>query len=412
MGKCYSDAVEQALEYIYYNERLGKGKEGFELLQKASEAGDGDASCVLARCLCGYQYVWSGHHFPEDERMATRLLHQGVEQGSALAALVCLRTGDMTPTMERKMPFSSLQEAFDIVEEKARLGDAFTQYVVGNSYFWWDFVRIQGKGRDSFANQEAYRAYLKENIIKCEDWFWKAFRGGMYLAGNNLMHLYENGDEDPIPPQPERAKDINRLGAEYGYPLRQYVYATELEKEERKEEAFHWFDLAAQGGEESACYMAGRGYDDGKLVSQDYAKAAAYYEKGLNSCNSIGCHNRLARLYFEGKGVPQDYARAYQLAMYAYEKGNNWSVDYLGKCCFHGWGTQQDYEKARMFLEKVDWNDWETKYMLGYIYGRGLGVPADIKKAVELLQKAGDHREAKEELLHYRKTLFGKWVRR
>ena len=50
--------------------------------------------------------------------------------------------------------------------------------------------------------------------------------------------------------------------------------------------------------------------------------------------------------------------------------------------------------------------------MLGFIYGRGLGVPADIPKAVAYLKKAGSNKEAKEELLHYKKTLFGKWVRR
>ena len=37
--------------------------------------------------------------------------------------------------------------------------------------------------------------------------------------------------------------------------------------------------------------------------------------------------------------------------------------------------------------------------MLGYIYGRGLGVPADIEKAVFYRQKAWDHLEAKEGLL-------------
>ncbi len=37
--------------------------------------------------------------------------------------------------------------------------------------------------------------------------------------------------------------------------------------------------------------------------------------------------------------------------------------------------------------------------MLGYIYGRGLGVPEDIEKAVFCLQKAWDHPEEKEELL-------------
>ena len=35
-----------------------------------------------------------------------------------------------------------------------------------------------------------------------------------------------------------------------------------------------------------------------------------------------------------------------------------------------------------------------------------------LPKGVEYLQKAGDHAEAGEELRHYKKTLFGKWVRR
>ena len=43
MGRFFSDAVEKALRDIYYQERLGRGKEGFQLLEQASAAGDGDA---------------------------------------------------------------------------------------------------------------------------------------------------------------------------------------------------------------------------------------------------------------------------------------------------------------------------------------------------------------------------------
>ena len=65
-----------------------------------------------------------------------------------------------------------------------------------------------------------------------------------------------------------------------------------------------------------------------------------------------------------------------------------------------------------MYLEQVDWDNSDVYYMLGFLYGRGLGVAADIPKGVAYLQKAGNHAKAKEELLHYKKTLFGKWVRR
>ena len=44
MGKELSTEVKQALEDIYYKSRTGRGKEAFAMLEKASAAGDGDAS--------------------------------------------------------------------------------------------------------------------------------------------------------------------------------------------------------------------------------------------------------------------------------------------------------------------------------------------------------------------------------
>lgn len=54
MSRQLSSEVKQALQDIYYNERTGRGRAAFALLERASAEGDGDASCVLARCLCGY----------------------------------------------------------------------------------------------------------------------------------------------------------------------------------------------------------------------------------------------------------------------------------------------------------------------------------------------------------------------
>ncbi len=416
MGKCFSDAVEQALRYIYYDLRSGKGAEGLALLEQASMAGDGDASCILARCYCGIQYVWSGHDFPEDDEKATMLIRRSVEQGSAIGVMVAMRTGELKPALKRKMPFGSLQEAFDNVLAKAEMGDAFCQYTVANTYFWWDFIRIQGKRRELFQNETAYREYLRENIAKCEDWFWKAFRGGMYLAANNLNRYYSEGDEDLIAPRPELARGLYRTGAEMGYPVHQWIYAEELEKEEKYEEALHWYKLAAEGGQKECWYCVGRAYEEGRGTVKDLSYAAQCYQKGLeqkkDSGKKIGCANRLGAMYYEGTGVEKEYHQAFRLLQYGYTHGTKYGVCYLGKCYFRGWGTGQDYGKAREFLEQVNWTNQEAFYMLGVIYGRGLGVPADIKKGVEYLLKAGDNQEAKSELRNYKKTLFGKWVRR
>ena len=257
MGRCFSDEVEQALQYIYYDMRAGKGAEGLQILERASAAGDGDASCFLARCLCGPGYVWDGHHFPEDDRRATKLYHESVKQGSALGVLICLRSGELTPSVEANMPFADLKEAFDRVLECAKAGDAFCQYTVANSYFWWDFLRIQKKGENSFANRMEYKAYLRENISQCEEWFWKALRGGIYFAANNLDRYYRQGDEDIILPQPEKARDLYKIGAETGNPYLQYFYAEQLDKAGDKAGAFYWYQQALEGGEPLAWYDVG-----------------------------------------------------------------------------------------------------------------------------------------------------------
>ncbi len=411
MGKTLSSDVRLALRDIYYHERTGRGKEAFALLEKASAAGDGDATCILARCLCGYQYVWAGHGFPEDDGRATALLHKSVKQGSALGVLVALRSGELTAEAEAQMPFANLQEAFDEVLGMAQDGEAFCQYVVGNAYFWWDFIRIQGKDAGAFPSPGAYRAYLKENIQKCEDWFWKALRGGIYFAANNLNRYYTKGDEDIIAPRPEKAKGIWKIGAEYGHPLHQSIYAEELEEEGRKEEALRWFKAAAEGGQPGAWYDVGRCYFDGIGTLKDEAYAVRCFEKGIPSGHT-GSYNLLGKAYFYGRGVEVDYKKAFELLSFAYGKGSTWGVYYLGKCCFEGMGTIQDYGKARAYLEQMKWDNDDAFYMLGYIYGRGLAVPMDIPKAVSYLHKAGEYEQAKEELRHYKKTLFGNWVRR
>lgn len=88
------------------------------------------------------------------------------------------------------------------------------------------------------------------------------------------------------------------------------------------------------------------------------------------------------------------------------------AVDFLAHCYLEGWGTPPDYEKAYAYA-------WEYKeeplcqYILGRIYCEGLGMPEDIAKGADFFKRAADDvPEAAEELRKYKKTLFGKWVRR
>ena len=127
MGRFFSDRVETALKYIYYDMGAGRGQEGFQLLQEAVWDGDADACCLLARCLYGPEYTWAGHDFPVDEQTGDELMRRSVLGGSAIGTLLSLRSGVMDRQLAQAMPFGSLQEAFDLVEDKAEHGEPFCQ---------------------------------------------------------------------------------------------------------------------------------------------------------------------------------------------------------------------------------------------------------------------------------------------
>ena len=67
---------------------------------------------------------------------------------------------------------------------------------------------------------------------------------------------------------------------------------------------------------------------------------------------------------------------------------------------------------SRLVFKNTNAAGFRRRLCLFKLYCNGLGVPVGIAKGAEYLQKVGDDPGAKQELRHYKKTLFGKWVRR
>lgn len=416
MGKYFSSAVDSALEAIYYSYDKERAAAALQPLADAANAGDGDAAYILSRCTSGPQYSWKYHPFQDDDEATERLIRKSIMDGSAMGVLGAMRCGMLTPEMEEAMRthFPTLKDAWNEVYEKAEAGCLFAMNMIGNTYFWLDVVRIEGKGPESFSSKEAFGQYLRDSELKCIPWFQKAFEGGMGFAGQNLYNLYNDGDDGTFPPQKEKALAVAQLGAEKGYPNWQEQYAVLIEKEEgRAQEALDLYFAAAKQGQLSCWYHIGRAFQDGKIVPKDCPQALKCYELGLADLNPIGCANRAGELLFLGKdGVRQDYARAVQLLEQAHAGKNTWGNDMLGICYLFGYGCQKDPRRALMLFQEVDYNTNLLNYGLGTIYTEGLGVPQDIKKGVEYLQKCKDYVPAQEAMLRFKKTLFGKWVRR
>jgi len=414
MGKYFSDVVDGALEDVYYCYDKERAARVIEPLTAASDAGDGDASYILSRCLSGPQYSWKYHPFESDDGKVDEYIRKSILQGSAMGVLGSLRCGMFTPEMEEKMPFGSLKEAWNVVYGKAQAGCLFCQNMIGNTYFWLDVVKIEGKQAETFPNRDDYIAFLRESMLASIPWFEKAFKGGMGFAGKNLYNIYQVGEDGLVNPQPEKAWEIVKLGAELGYPDWEKMYGEALLKQPGKEaEGLRYCESAAGKGELSAWYQVGFAYQTGKIVQKDYPYALSCYEKGMVDPDATGCYNKAGELYFLGEGgVAQDYARAVRLLVHAHQNGSTWGNDLLGTCMLFGYGCQPDPVLARKLFEEADYSSDLKNYGLGMIYAEGMGVAENIKKGVEYLQKAKEYEPAQEAMRHYKKALFGKWVRK
>lgn len=414
MGKYFSDVVERAIADIYYcydNNRAGRV---LAPLKEASDAGDGDASYILSRCLSGPQYSWKYHPYQDDDDKVEEYIQKSIRQGSAIGVLGSMRCGMFTPEMKAVMHFGSLKEAWDVVYEKASEGDAFCQNMIGNTYFWLDIVEIEAKGLENSPNKDEFIKYLRESTLACIPWFEKAFRGGMGFAGRNLYNLYESGEKGLVNPQPEKAAEVVRLGAEMGYPDWEEKFGEALLKQPGREaEGVEYCERAAAKGQLSAWYHVGFAYQEGKGVQKDIPHAMSCYEKGMADQESVRCYNRAGELYFQGKdGVPQDYVRAVQLFEHANARNSTWGNDMLATCYLFGYGCPRDAARAKQLFDAAKYSTDLKNYGLGLIYAEGMGAAQDIKRGVEYLQKAPNYAPAREALQNYKKTIFGKWVRK
>ena len=207
-------------------------------------------------------------------------MRRSVLGGSAIGTLLSLRSGVMDRQLAQAMPFGSLQEAFDLVEDKAEHGEPFCQMLIGNVYFWGDFVTVQGRSREDFDSEDAIQSFLRENYAKCEDWLWRAYRNGVSLACLNLSNFYQNGKQGLISPRPEQEREVDRYGAEKGYPDCLCFYADDIYGENRAE-AFELYRRSAKLGEPRAFFWAGLSYELGEGVEKDVRQAAEYYQRTL-----------------------------------------------------------------------------------------------------------------------------------
>lgn len=392
----YSKPVKTAVELIWSSFDRDEIRRGYAMLMQAAQQGDADALAFIARCFMGEEYVWPQAGFKVDDANASKLMQKSAMMGSATGVLCAARSSNLTPSVERHMPFASFKEAFEEILGQAERGDAFCCYMVANVYFWGDYLRIEPDYAKQFKDENGYNAWAYP-IAK--EWYERSFDSGLCAGWGNYCNIRESGlcdiAQDVFEKYYLKLADISPVICNnYGYYLR-------TEKGDSYGGLLRYVE-AARRGDPQAAYNAGHIYEAGEEVDENIDLAYQLYEMAAK-CGHPAGQFEVGYYLFEGFGdVEQDYAKAVEWFEKAYQNPKcskttrTQTAAYLGLCYQEGLGTVQDDDVAFEYLheagEDID-NLWESITVkvltaLGVAYAFGRGTEADIELGYQYFEDA------------------------
>ncbi len=144
-------------------------------------------------------------------------------------------------------------------------------------------------------------------------------------------------------------------------------------------------DLAEQG-DRKAQFMLARMYFEGLGVEQNYEEAFKWFEM---AALHIEAQFNLAVMYLEGIGVKKNYEEAFKWFEMAALQGDRKAQFELGYMYFEGLGVEQNYEEAFKWFEMAALQgDRKAQFELGYMYFEGLGVEQNYEEAFKWFEMA------------------------
>jgi TPR repeat protein len=151
---------------------------------------------------------------------------------------------------------------------------------------------------------------------------------------------------------------------------------------------------SARKGDPIDQYNLGTCYQYGKGIAQDYNKAFEWYFKSANNGYAKSQCN-LGLCYYYGRGTIQDYKKAFEWYFKSANNGCAKGQNNLGYCYQYGKGVKLNYEKAFDWYYKSANNGYARgQYNLGYCYYDGKGINQDYDKAFEWYLRSANNGHA------------------
>ncbi|MBB6330144.1 TPR repeat protein [Chryseobacterium sediminis] len=194
--------------------------------------------------------------------------------------------------------------------------------------------------------------------------------------------------------------------------------AFDAKENQNYQEALRLFELSAQKDDLDSLVEIGILLTDPEIASLfDPQKGITYYEKAAEQNHPVAWNN-IGALYHNGTGYPFNIKKAIQAYGKSAELGDGMALANLGDLYYFGEHVLQDYDKALDFYQKAEkkyyYNydkiseiyyqlrdyknlllylkkDYDQSYSgiyYGIIYELGMGVKADLKKAIKYFEQA------------------------
>ena len=210
-----------------------------------------------------------------------------------------------------------------------------------------------------------------------------AYLGKMYYEGTGVAQNYNEAFK-----WYQKAADNGVTGA---YTWLGVMYYNGQGVAQNYEKAFLWTKKAAENGAADAYVGLGVMYCKGQGVAQNYGEAFQWFQKAVDNGDPVA-YGWLVSMYYNGQGVSQNYGEAFKWTKKAAEKGIAAAYAGLGGMYYKGQGVAQNYNEAFKWYQKAADNGGTGAYSwLGVMYCNGQGVAQNYNEAFKWFQKAADN---------------------
>ena len=210
-----------------------------------------------------------------------------------------------------------------------------------------------------------------------------AYLGKMYYEGTGVAQNYNEAFK-----WYQKAADNGVTGA---YTWLGVMYYNGQGVAQNYQKAFLWTKKAAENGAADAYVGLGVMYCKGQGVAQNYGEAIQWFQKAVDNGDAVA-YGWLVGMYYNGQGVSQNYGEAFKWTKKAAEKGIADAYARLGVMYYKGQGVAQNYNEAFKWYQKAADNGIaDACAYLGKMYYEGTGVAQNYNEAFKCFQKAADN---------------------